>query len=121
VQVRREPEPVQVPAAPELEEGVDVGAVLATAEVGVATAAEVACFMLEKSLYVYMGELTARVTVTKLVPPHTTGAVLEVAATVSVGTGEEKAADAVLFEEVLELELEPVEVPRVDAATLFPA
>jgi hypothetical protein len=72
-----------------------------------------------------MGKLTARVTVTKLVPPHTTGAALEVATT---GTGagiEETTAPAELFEEVLEPEeapeLELAEVPRVDAATLFPA
>lgn len=65
-----------------------------------------------------MGILTARVTVTKLVPPHTTAAAVEVAATASVARDEEAAADAVLFEEVLEPEL--AEVPRVDAATLFP-
>jgi hypothetical protein len=62
-----------------------------------------------------MGKLTARVTVTKLGPPHATAAPLEVAAT---STAEEVAlALAVLFEEVLEL----AEVPRVEAATLFPA
>ena len=70
-----------------------------------------------------MGKLTARVTVTKLVPPHTTAAVVEVAAAASVARDEEAAATAVLSEEALDPELEPelAEVPRVDAATLFPA
>jgi len=60
------------------------------------------------------------VTVTKLVPPHTTGAGLEVAAPATTAVVEETAA-ALLFEAVLGPELEPAEVPRVDAATLFPA
>ena len=51
LQVRREPEPVQVPAVPELEEEVGVDAVSATAEVVVAATAEVACLVLEKSRY----------------------------------------------------------------------
>lgn len=48
VQVRREPEPVQVPAAPVLGEEVAVGAVSATAEVVVAATAEVACLVLQR-------------------------------------------------------------------------
>ena len=51
LQVRVEPEPVQVPAAPVLEEEVDVGTGLA-ATMFVAATAEVACLMLESLYYV---------------------------------------------------------------------
>lgn len=52
VQVRREPEPVHVPAVPELEDEVevDVAAVSAMAEVVVAATADMACFVLGKCL-----------------------------------------------------------------------
>lgn len=51
----------------------------------------------------------------KLVPPHTTAAALEVASTAAAE--EATSAVAVPFEEVAEL----ADVPRVEAATLFPA
>ena len=105
------PEPVQVPAAPV--EAVEVEAVSAAAEVVATAAAEVAYEMLEKVLCLGRFRLTARVTVTKEVPPQTTAA-LEVA-TASV---EELATTAAVS---FDAEPELAEVPRVEAATLFPA
>ncbi len=58
VQSRVEPEPVQVPAAPELEDDeVEVDAVSAAAEVVATAAAEVACHMLGKFLCVFVANL----------------------------------------------------------------